>query len=125
MRLFFDNLCCPIHNFYWTLPTHSFQNYSVNVGSSYKCFAYCLVCYFFTFTWKQLNNELKCSYPMLATVMESVVWDIPQSVSSKAFCHIMLATALGLHGRSHEMSAIQHIVLYASFIMTTVFNPLG
>jgi hypothetical protein len=25
---------------------------------------------FFTFTWEQLNNELKCSCPMLAAVME-------------------------------------------------------
>ena len=70
---------------------------------------------FFTFTWEQLNNELKCSCPMLAAVMESVVWDIPQSVSSKAFRHIMLATALGLHGRSQEMSAIQYMI---GFVLT-------
>jgi hypothetical protein len=35
---------------------------------------------FFTFTWEQLNNELKCSFPMLAAVMESVVWDNDNSL---------------------------------------------
>lgn len=69
----------------------------------------------FSFNWKNLYDELSQSCPGLLTIISSVVADSPPQTGSKAFHHILLSAAIGLHGRSQEMSLVQYMM---GFILT-------
>ncbi|XP_063435141.1 uncharacterized protein LOC134716217 [Mytilus trossulus] len=70
---------------------------------------------FFKFNWDHMYNELKMMCPSMLAIISSIVSDIPPSVNTKPFMHLMVTAAIGLHGRSQEMSAIQYMV---GFLLT-------
>lgn len=70
---------------------------------------------FLSFRWEALNKEMSVICPKLMTIMSSVVSDVPLQIDSKPFHHMLVSTAIALHGRNQEMSVIQYII---GFILT-------
>ncbi|XP_069113384.1 LOW QUALITY PROTEIN: uncharacterized protein [Argopecten irradians] len=70
---------------------------------------------FFTFHWEMLHEELQRRCPALLSAVTAIVCDTSPNISTKPFHHILLTTAIGLHGRSQEMSLIQFM---CGFILT-------
>jgi len=70
---------------------------------------------FFDFKWEDQYDEIKQKCPALLSVITSIISDVPVSISTKPFLHIMLTTAIGLHGRSQEMSVTQFLT---GFLLT-------
>ena len=68
----------------------------------------------FDFSWEMLHQELKDKCPVLLSVISASIGNIPTGVQSKPLRHVMLSTAMALHGRSQEMSVVQYIT---SFIL--------
>ncbi|KAL4237208.1 hypothetical protein ACF0H5_005588 [Mactra antiquata] len=62
------------------------------------------------FTWDKCSKELKARCPGLYTVLEAIVSDIPVTISTKQFVHLMTTAATGLYSRFQEMSAVQYII---------------
>lgn len=62
---------------------------------------------FLFFSWEALNKEMTVSCPNLMTIMSSVVSDVPLQLDSKPFHHILVSTAIALHGLNKDMSVIQ------------------
>lgn len=70
---------------------------------------------FFNFQWENLYSELEQQCPALLAIVNSIVCDIPPSVSSKQYNNVLLTAAIGLHGRNQEMSLIQFM---SGFMLT-------
>lgn len=69
----------------------------------------------FSFSWKKMYDELSQRCPGLLTTISYIVADVPPPIGSKAFHHILLSAAIGLHGRNQEMSLVQYMM---GFILT-------
>lgn len=70
---------------------------------------------FLSFRWEALNKEMSVICPKLMTIMSSVVSDVPLQIDSKPFHHMLVSTAIALHGRNQEMSVMQYII---GFLLT-------
>jgi hypothetical protein len=65
---------------------------------------------FVQFSWEKFYYEIHSSCPSILSVVSAIISDIPPPIQSKPFIHMMLTTAIGLHGRSQEMSVVQYLV---------------
>ncbi|XP_046566552.1 uncharacterized protein LOC124275109 [Haliotis rubra] len=67
------------------------------------------------FTWEKFYHELTARCPGLCSILSAIVSDVPIQATSKAFRHMLMTAAVGLHGRSQDMSALQYI---SGFLLT-------
>lgn len=70
---------------------------------------------FFNFNWDDFNDELKAKYPALLSIVNSMVSNVPITVPGKPFLHVLMTSAIGLHGRNQEMSMVQFMT---GFLLT-------
>ena len=63
--------------------------------------------HFFSFQWEQLHQNLQEMCPGLLSIITSTVSDVPPTVGSKPFFHILQTAGIALHGRSQGMSLLQ------------------
>nr|XP_022307392.1 uncharacterized protein LOC111113418 isoform X2 [Crassostrea virginica] len=64
----------------------------------------------FNFSWTKLHDYLQENCPAFLSVITATVCDVSPPVLSKSYQHILLTAAVGLHGRSQEMSLVQYLV---------------
>ena len=64
----------------------------------------------FNFSWTKLHDYLQENCPAFLSVITATVCDVSSPVLSKSYQHILLTAAVGLHGRSQEMSLVQYLV---------------
>ena len=61
----------------------------------------------FNFQWEEFHQNLQEKCPGLLSILTSAVSDIPPTVASKPFFHVLQSAGIVLHGRSQEMSLLQ------------------
>ncbi|XP_078310147.1 uncharacterized protein LOC111108372 isoform X3 [Crassostrea virginica] len=64
----------------------------------------------FNFSWTKLHDYLQENCPAFLSVITATVCDVSPPVLGKSYQHILLTAAVGLHGRSQEMSLVQYLV---------------
>jgi hypothetical protein len=68
--------------------------------------------HFLNFEWETIHKDLQQRCPHTISVISSTVQRSPPVSLSKSFFHVMLASALLLHGRNQEMSAFQYMLAF-------------
>ncbi|KAK3083023.1 hypothetical protein FSP39_011873 [Pinctada imbricata] len=69
---------------------------------------------FTEFSWDSLNKDLIKRCPHTVQILSSIVNIPSMEIQEKPFFHLMVSSAISLHGRNHEMSAIQYVTAFIS-----------
>ncbi|KAK3108646.1 hypothetical protein FSP39_012456 [Pinctada imbricata] len=67
---------------------------------------------FTEFSWDSLNKDLIKRCPHTVQILSSIVNIPSMEIQEKPFFHLMVSSAISLHGRNHEMSAIQYVTAF-------------
>ncbi|XP_061185175.1 uncharacterized protein LOC133193230 [Saccostrea echinata] len=67
---------------------------------------------FINFEWENLSKDLQNRCPHTLSIISSIVQNPPPGILSKPFFHVMLSSAICLHGRNQEMSALHYITVF-------------
>ena len=67
---------------------------------------------YLNFSWETVQSDLQNRCPNIMSIINAMVHSPPPVIREKAFFHVMFSSAIGLHGRSQEMSSLHYMVAF-------------